>query len=133
MTMKRLLAVVCLASAACGGSSPAPAPTPLPAATITPSGQGAWVNCSTVLSRCDFQGEARNTGTGCATAVRGVIRFYDGGQQQLGSSDSWALPAAQIVRRNEAFSYLVFSVGPSIYTASSSYVSESAWTNVACP
>lgn len=117
-----------------GGSTPTtPTPPPLPAATITPSGSGSWAACLGDRA-CLFQGEARNTGAGCASHVRGVVRFYGSQQQQVGSA-AWALDVGRIVRPNEAFVYrsTVFVEG-SVIAASQggTYESEAAWTNVPC-
>ena len=73
---------------ACGGGSsggnpvtPTPAPTQptapplIPAANIIAFGQGQLLSC--FFSQCDFQGEARNTGLGCADTVRGTTKFFN--------------------------------------------------------
>jgi hypothetical protein len=136
--MRRVLPIVILVggvvAAGCGGkdSPVAPTPPPLAAATIQTSGTATWEAC--LSGNCLFQGEARNTGTGCAGDVRGVIRFFNAASQQIGSAQ-WVLVAGRIVRPNEAFVYRsTVHVDAAVVSNSNggSYQSEPAWTNVAC-
>lgn len=118
--------------AACSGKdNPVGNSPPLPAANIVTTGQSSWIAC-TVTFGCLFQGEGRNEGPGCATAVRGTVKFYNAQDQQLGTAYEWALVAGQILRPNESFSYKTLAfigVDPTI----TAYRSSPSWTNVACP
>lgn len=132
MRLLGLVLVIC--TVGCGGNDGPTAPSqppPLPTAQITPSGSASWEAC--LSGSCLFQAEARNTGLGCAADVRGVVRFFNG-QQQLVGSAQWTL-GARIVRPNEAFLYRsTVYVGRDVILAANggTYQSEPAWTNVAC-
>lgn len=107
------------------------AAAPVPAAAIQSTGQGQFLGCiGAPINTCTFQGEARNVGVGCATVVRGVTRFLNAQQQQVGSAFSWNLPSTRVVRANEAFTYDVVSVPQN--AAITTYATEPAWTNVSC-
>ena len=128
---------------ACGGGSsggnpvtPTPAPTQptappsIPAANIIAFGQGQLLSC--FFSQCDFQGEARNTGLGCADTVRGTTKLFNG-SQQVGTTFSWTLESTRVIRVNEAFTYRTY-VGSAVSAGSfNRYETEAAWTNVRCP
>lgn len=122
-----LVAILLLSSlAGCGGTT-----EPEALANIVAFGPGTWVTCLT--RGCDLNAEARNTGIGCATDIRGITRFYDIAGEQNGSGFSWqtsALP--NLVRPNEAFTYVVRSVPLSIRNNYETFVSEISWTNVRC-
>lgn len=132
----------CVATSGCGGGSskstmptptaPTPTPPPIAAARISASGQGEWLGCSSISDRCDFQGEARNVGAGCADAVRGTTRFFNG-SLQLGTAFSWTLSSTRVIRANEAFTYRTNSVPNTTTTSTTRYETEASWTNVRCP
>jgi len=95
------------------------------------------VNCLPAVGlfpgSCQFQGDARNTGAGCGTAVRGVVRFFNANQTQIGPASDWTLASTRILRPNEAFVYVATSQELSIVNAARTYRWEPSWTNVACP
>lgn len=128
MRLAILVAVVALSVVACGGKDTPTAPA-IQAANITTSGSGAWVTC--IGGSCNFQGDARNVGAGCASTVRGVTRFYDAAGTQLISS-SWGL-GTRIIRSGEAFTYkTVDFITPAQQAAAVKYLTEPAWTDVGC-
>lgn len=133
--MKKVAVLFLLAFtyAACGGKDSPAAPTPPPPlaqANIQTSGTSTWEAC--LSGNCLFQAEARNVGTGCASDVRGVLRFFNAASQQLGTA-SWSLQAGRIVRPNEAFVYRsTVYVDRTVVSGTTTYQSEPAWTSVAC-
>jgi hypothetical protein len=131
--------VVLVGTVACGGSvsptSASPTSSPMAPANLQVSGDGRWMAClsigaSVTLLNCDFQGELRNVGTGCATAVRGVTRFYSNGQPMDGSF-SWTVDAS-VVLPNQIITYRTSSVPAAIVNATMNYLTEPVWTNVPC-
>jgi hypothetical protein len=135
----RWLVVLALGVSACSGNSPAGPSTvpPPPAANLTSDGQGTWVNCLPAVGSfpgaCQFKGDARNSGLGCATAVRGTIQFFDTANVQRGPSSEWTLASSRIVRAGETFSYTATSQELSVVNVTRTYNLQFAWTNVACP
>lgn len=133
--IKYAVVLVALSAIACGGNSSTPAspsPPPLAAANLQASGQGSWVSC--LRDDCQFQGEIRNSGPGCANQVRGVVRFLNPQGQQVGSSE-WLLAGSQVIRVNETVVYRSLYISGAVIQSASNgtYRSEPAWTNVACP
>ena len=118
--MRRLLIVACLAAAACGGDSPA-APSILPAQLVS-RGHLTFESCFSF--GCSYYGEAINTGSGCATNVRGVLRLFSE-QDALVASNAWSY--RERVRPNEVFIYGGCCVGQAF-----SYETTISWDNVSC-
>jgi hypothetical protein len=146
LMMRRLLiVVVTVVMVGCGGGStptaspspvPAPAPAPVPAAppiptaSIASAGGGSWSKCNN--SGCVFNGPMRNSGVGCANAVRGTVTFNNAQNQPLGTYQ-WSISA--MVRPDETF---VFTTAPGAIPASVSatqgnYSVSPSWTDVRCP
>jgi hypothetical protein len=138
--MKNLILVLAVLASACGGSSPtAPSvttPPPVAVANIVATAQGSWTSCLPAIGgfpgACSFQGEASNTGSGCAIAVSGVTRFYNSAHAQLGTTAAWSMPSSRMIRPGESFAYLTTSEDLSTVNAVSTYQTQPAWTNVAC-
>jgi hypothetical protein len=140
--MKYLILVAALLASACGSSSPAaptaaaPPPPPAPTANIVATAQGNWTSCLPAIGgfagACSFQGEATNSGAGCAIDVRGVTRFYNSASVQLGTTAAWTLTGSRIVRPGESFAYLTSSEDLPTVNAVSTYQTQPSWTNVAC-
>ena len=129
--MKRgVLVLTLLALASCGESGTGVRPM----ANLTHDGEGTFTDCSGVtVIRCSFVGDGRNVGLGCATDVRGVVKFLDAANVQLGPSKSWSLPGfSRVVRPNEAFIFTVFNLPDSIVDATEAKQQEFSWTNVEC-
>lgn len=128
-----LIAVALLSLSACGGSPAAPAPTPpaptpIPAAAIVSAGGGTFSFCNQF--GCIFDGPMRNSGAGCANAIRGTVTFTNG-QGQLLSTLQWNIASATIVRPGENF---VFTVsGPGTLSTTATYRIDPSWTDVRCP
>lgn len=129
--MKHLICALTLGLlvSACGGSdnSPTAPPAATPTASLTTSGTGQWVTCLGTLG-CNFQGDARNVGAGCAGTVRGVTRFYDAAGTQVGVGQ-WGL-GSRVIRPNEAFLYS--TIERFANTSITAYLTEPTWTNVTC-
>ena len=131
-----ILVLTLLALASCGEDGPTEPDVPdvpdvLPTANIVREGGGAWVNCG--LSVCDFIGDARNSGLGCANTVRGVVIFLDAASAQLGPSMSWQIsPASSVFRPGELFTFGVQNVSRSIVDVTVATNMEFSWTDVAC-
>lgn len=128
----RVVVAIVLSSTAagCGEETPAEPETTVTPANIVASGPWSWERCG---STCEFRGEARNTGMGCAADIRGVTRLYDSQGDQIGGAISWRgafLP--DLVRPNEAFVYRTNTVASSVKDATQTYQSEAFWTNVRC-
>lgn len=132
---KWILAVVALASVACGGSPTASTPPPMPAATLAPQGSLLVQVCSSVnasLITCfTYTGTIKNTGPGCASGVRGVTKtFVIGTQNQIGSSE-WSFTGR--IRPGEEFSYTGVNLTlPAPLDGGWMYQTTPAWDNVAC-
>jgi hypothetical protein len=118
---------------ACGDNSTPTSPPPpaLAKANIVTSGSINWINC--FFGSCFAQGDARNLGPGCARAVRGVLRFFNGAGAQSGPSYSWSLASDIVVRANEIFTYRPTErVPPDIAYEVGTYRTEFSWTDTAC-
>lgn len=132
--MRRLLILLALAASACGKDTPV-APTIIPATLIQ---QGTLIvnGCGTpsptgVYSCSSYTGTVKNTGTGCASNVRGVTKTYVATTRaQVGSSE-WFFSGR--IRPNEEISYtgLVIAV-PGPLTGGWAYTTEASWDNVSC-
>jgi len=149
--MKKMIVAALLAAvlSACGSSAPT---TPTPAATqptpapIAPANIVMATSTGLSLPGCDvnrqmaailglrtttcyqFSGSLRNSGSGCATGVRGTTTIYDGAHAFL-SSAGWSYSA--MVRANEQFSYSGGSID--VPTNGDFYFSTTAsWDDVRC-
>jgi hypothetical protein len=74
----------------------------------------------------------RNTGVGCANAVRGTVTFNNAQNQPLGTYQ-WSITA--MVRPDETF---VFTTSPgaiptSVSDTQGNYSVSPSWTDVRCP
>ncbi len=99
-------------------------------ANLVREGTGAWTNCK--FGICDFVGDARNIGEGCAEEVRAVIKFFDTAGVQQGPSEDWKLlPSFRVIRPGEAFTYKVISSETIMDVTASSQV-EFSWTDTKC-
>ena len=123
-------AVALVASLGCDLFDSPADPTPIFAADLQGDGDLVVSRCFDQGSflDCDYQGEIRNRGDGCADDVRGITRaFVD--DEEFGRSD-WAIVA--LVRPGEAVLYegtgLAVPPGPEDWT----YDTEVFWTDVAC-
>ena len=125
------IGVILLLAAACGGNSSPAAPSapPPPVANIEFGTRGDFESC--FGGTCFFQSDGRNNGPDCASAVRGVVRFFNSADVQVGASHAWALPGAQIVRANESFVYRTTSLVP-FDSAATKFRSEGSWDAVRC-
>jgi hypothetical protein len=136
--MKKLLPLALLLGlVACGGSSPTapPTPAPIPAANLGSDGaQGQWSLCAgPPFNVCNFSAGVRNSGPGCATNIRGVVRFLDGAGNQVGASVNWTAPAAVVILRpNESFTFVMAGVASSFMTSAQTFRTEANWDNVRC-
>ncbi len=98
-------------------------------ANLVREGTGAWTNCK--FGICDFVGDARNIGEGCADEVRAVIKFFDTAGVKQGPSEDWRLPSFRVIRPGEAFIYKVISSETIMDVTASSQV-EFSWTDTKC-
>ncbi len=124
--MKRgILVLTLIALAGCGDTGTGVLRT----ANLVREGTGVWTNCS--FGICDFVGDARNIGEGCAEEVRAVIKFFDTAGVQQGPSEDWRLPSFRVIRPGEAFIYEVVS-SETIMDATASSQIEFSWTDTEC-
>jgi hypothetical protein len=142
LMMRRLLiVVVTVVMVGCGGGStptaspspvpaPVPAAPPIPTASIVSAGGGSWSKCNN--SGCVFNGPMRNSGVGCANAVRGTVTFNNGQNQPLGTYQ-WSISA--MVRPDEAFVFTTAlgAIPPNVSAAQGNYLVSPSWTDVRCP
>ena len=118
-----------------GSRGPEGPPGPMGSSTqafLTFSSPSSWPSCSS-SGACTFRAEGKNVGGGCAFGARGVIRFYNNSNQQLGSAVEWSEPFVTI-RPNESFVYEsgLWAVPASTNTMSGTYRTEATWQNVSC-
>lgn len=135
--MKRLMIAGLILLAGCGGSTPTqPAtPTPIPAANLAGDGSSPQITlcAGAPFNTCTFQAAVKNSGPGCATNIRGVVKFFDQAGGQIGASLNWIAPAAvTTLRVNETFSYTVSPVQTATLNAAATFRTEAAWDNVRC-
>jgi hypothetical protein len=116
-----LAAVILTSTAACDSTYPAQR------AYLRAEG-GLGYDCGV---SCRYQGEARNSGTGCALRVRGVTRIHDGSGREIGR-DEWSLDPARRVRQGETFLFegCCFSLGQVNFARSSR--TEISWDDTSC-
>lgn len=122
--------VVALTALLCGACDGDPlglssTPTIPPANIVVNSGSKLRWECP--FSQCRFEGEARNTGSGCAYNVRGVTKFYDANHAMLARAD-WTY--ASKVRPGESFLYSGW-IDPWSGTVAN-FGTEFAWDDVSC-
>ena len=131
-----------IASFACGGGSngssegspSGPSRPQLPAASIQFDGNGQTGACvrGEVNIRCQFEETGKNVGSGCATRVRGTVRFINAAQETVLTA-GWNLPAARVLAPQEQFSYVMtFSGTIDAVSGLAGYRQEPLWTNTAC-
>lgn len=110
----------------------------IPAARLEMTGDGRWMACFGVgvagFSQCEFQGTVRNVGAGCATAIRGVTRFYDQNRQEMEGTFPWRVDSQGVIRPDDTVSYRTSSVPIAIVNATAAYgLTDLQWTDIACP
>lgn len=133
--MKRIVVVLALGGlvSACSGNKTAPTPPP---ASIASQGTLIVQTCTQVsssLANCfSYTGSLKNSGTGCASNLRGVTKtFVAGTQTQIGSSE-WTY--SNTVRANEEVAYIGFNLAvPLPLTGGWVYTTTPSWDNVKCP
>jgi len=133
MRAERVLMLIVLALAGCGESDPTE--TGFPSANLVAEEGGAFSSCTSFISipnDCDFVGEGRNLGPGCADTIRGVTKFYDASGTQLGAAESWSFFTFIVVQPGEAFTYEIRNVRLEIVDAFASFTSEVSWANIRC-
>lgn len=112
-------------------------PSVIPAKLQVSGDQGQWMACLSIgvggIVNCDFKGELRNVGTGCASAVTGVTRFYNASNEQIGEAVTWHLAVPPVIQPEEVVSYRSPSVPASVVHSTAHYFTEAQWTNVPCP
>ena len=146
LMMRRLLIVVAtVVIVGCGGGStptaspspvpapapsPAPAAPPLPAANIVSAGGGSWSRCT--ATGCVFNGPMRNTGVGCANAVRGTVTFNNAQNQPVGTYQ-WSVLAMVRPDENFVFTTALGAIPTSVSSIDGNYSVSPSWTDVRCP
>jgi hypothetical protein len=123
-----LIVVVALIVAGCGGSNTPTAPA-MPTANLSTQGNMTF-SCSAFLG-CTFQGEAKNTGQGCATNVRGVSRLLDPAGAEIDRAD-WNLVLSRKIRPAETFLYDGCCFTSIAVAAPGSYKTQLSWDDVGC-
>ena len=82
---------------------------PLPAASIQLDSTGQLKSCvrgGSTNIRCDFEDTGKNAGPGCATRVRGIVRFVNEAREQV-AMESWQLENSRVLAPNESFAYIL--------------------------
>lgn len=109
----------------------APPATPgAPAAVMVAEGEARWVACDS--GACVFEGDAHNTGPGCATDITGVTSFFDAAGWDLGFIH-WALEGMVPPDTVVVYGGTAGPVASHIVFATRSYHTEMSWTTVSCP
>ncbi len=134
MLRKTIFVVAAISLAACGGGDSGTGtdddPT-IPTANLVPVGGGNFTDCGSVF--CKFVGDGRNSGSGCAEVVRGVVKFLDAAGAQLGASEAWELSPGTVIRSGESFTFTIFGVNLTIVnTPVAATTEEFSWTDVSC-
>lgn len=133
--MTRLFAVVAaLVLVSACGSSPT-APTPPPPASIASQGNlsvnGCFASSGTLFNCISYSGAALNSGTGCATNIRGVVTTFDAVTRVQTGASGWTYTAT--VRPGEQIAYTGVSIvvaGP--LSGGWYYTTTVSWDNVKC-
>jgi len=83
-------------------------------------------------TQCAFQGTVLNAGTGCATAIRGAVHFYDSSKTEI-AAYQWTVDNTTLTRPTETVTYRTGDVPIAIVNATTGYeVTGLQWINVAC-
>jgi hypothetical protein len=77
-----------------------------------------------------YQGEARNTGRGCATQVHGTIEFRH--ESMTPQTSIWTLEPTRVVRPSETFTYAGCCIEPRFGNLTLAYSVTFDWQTVAC-
>ena len=128
-TSQRAVLVLTLALVSCGDDGV----DVLPTANLVKDGEGGWALCESFFGgppMCGYTGDARNIGSGCATDVTVVIRFFDGANVQLGPSKSWS--TSNMIWSGQAFVYWAADVAESVRDATTVISPDFSWADVAC-
>lgn len=123
--MRRLVILLAVLVSACGGKDSPAAPS-IPAANLAQQHNLSFTVCLTNTS-CQYSGELLNTGSGCATNVRGTVEVMNDAGTVL-SSDSWSWSPR--IRPNETVNIVDCCLNP---TGVTQYRMRPSWDNVACP
>ena len=140
LPMKWCALLLALLGAACGGSPTAPSqpapvpqpPPPPPVAAFALVGQLSAQPCVAAPDgwTCEFFGAAKNTGTTCATNIRGTVKVYHPKpfEALMGSAD---FRYSGQVQPDETFTYrgVGLHVSPE---GVGTYTADFLWDNVAC-
>ena len=139
------VAVCCvLVGVACGGGegsgagssrrSPTGPSAQMPTATIQLDGKGELKSCvrAGLTIRCDFEDTGRNAGPGCATRVRGTVRFVNEAREPV-AMENWFLENTRVLAPNESFAYAVrLNVPPETFNVIVGVTQLPMWTNTLC-
>jgi hypothetical protein len=133
--------VCVIASFACGGGegggegpsrrSPSGPSAPMPTASIQLDGKGELKSCALagLTIRCDFEDTGRNAGPGCATRVRGTVRFLNEASEQV-AIENWFLENTRVLAPNESFAYAIrLNVRPEAFKVIVGITQQPMWTN----
>ena len=125
-----VLSVILLSS--CGGGPTSPTVLPANIERVTIGRITACIGGGSART-CMFEETATNTGPGCATNIRGTVRFLSSSGTDL-SAASWSLsPATRIVVVGEQFVYRATISGPeSVISQIANYTEQFAWSSVQC-
>jgi len=133
--MRRLIVLLAVLASACGSESPV-APAPLPLATLSSMGNlsvtGCTLGANNLYTCLVFSGAAQNTGSGCASGVRGLTTSYDATTRAQVASSNWSYPS--VVRAGEQFGYNgAVLIVPGPLTTGWFYTTTMSWDTVKCP
>ena len=117
---------LCLVAVQCGGDDAPTAPSIL-SADLVFEGPLRFPNPNFCVKSCDYEGDARNLGAGCADSVRGVTTFA----KSAGSKDDWTLGSRKI-RPGEVFIFRGCCLGLTTTVGPETYITEIFWDNVPC-
>lgn len=123
-----LCVLIAAAGIACGGNTPTQ--PRIPEAVLVQTGTFSFPICLAGL--CTYQGEARNSGNGCAANVRGVTRLLAASGAQV-ATDDWALDTSVRIRPSELFIYRDCCIAQSVASQQgNTYRTTFSWDNVRC-
>lgn len=134
MTMRVLLAVVVLVSAACGSASPTQPTSPLPP-PVSPEPRVEAVADSFTFGTLGADGwpythTVRNTGPGCATRVRGTTRFFQDTTVVL--TIPWTLDPTRVMHPQETWEIAGCCVSPTYANRDVGWNITVEWETVRC-